>query len=129
MSKSQKILLGVLTSLPLVFIGLYIFTFFSFFVHMAELDRGNIVDSTDFFPGNFFNLFIFLGLFFLTSVGLLIYYLIHISKNEKFKKAEESNSKLIWILIVIFTGFIGKLVYFFMEIWPEKREEKLEVVN
>lgn len=71
-------------------------------------------------------LFGYIGIIIFLSIGLLIYYLIHIAKNPKFK--QDSTSKLVWILIVLLAGAIGMLVYFFIEIWPEKKLEAGEFV-
>lgn len=129
MSKPQKIILGVLTLSPLLFLGLYFYTFFGFVFQIAEIENGNFGEPSDVFPGQFFNLFIYMGLMMLVSIGLLIFYLIHISKNEKFKLPENNHSKLIWILIIIFAGFIGMIVYFILEIWPEKKERLIIEYN
>ncbi|NQY07428.1 MAG: PLDc N-terminal domain-containing protein, partial [Flavobacteriaceae bacterium] len=50
------------------------------------------------------------------SVGLLVYYIIHAVKNQKF----DSNQRLMWILILVLAGMIGNIIYYFVEILPSK---------
>jgi hypothetical protein len=119
MSKSGKLWLGTLTLLPLVFIIIYFVWFFSFFVNIVEMQEGgDQPDPSDFFS-NLLPLFAMIGLAVLLSIGLLIYYIVHVTRNPRFQKPGDSN-KLVWILVLIFAGFIGQVVYFIIEVWPDR---------
>ena len=40
------------------------------------------------------------------------------------RKFEEENEKILWLLIVILTGFVGAMIYYFMIIRAKKPENK-----
>ena len=54
----------------------------------------------------------------LLNIGLLVYYILHAYKNEKF----DNTLKLIWILVFLFGNGIGTIVYYFVEIVPNGRK-------
>tara|TARA_R110002051_G_scaffold10001_4_gene37951 strand:- start:13716 stop:14174 length:459 start_codon:yes stop_codon:yes gene_type:complete len=121
MSKSAKVLLGIFTFLPLVFLISYIGLFVSFIVKMAAhstiQNAGNSHhNALPFFQENMIILICLILLMLVTSLGLLIYYIIHIMNNPTLKK--NNTQQLIWALILLFGGFIGGIVYYFMEIYP-----------
>jgi hypothetical protein len=68
-----------------------------------------------FMVGNFAALFAFIFFAALLSIGLMIYYIMHITNS----KILDSNQRLMWILIVIFAGMIGFGIYWYMYIWKE----------
>ena len=80
--------------------------------------------STDAFAGLFagsFSLFfcciyIFFGIISIGLVVLWIWMLIDIATRDdsKFGNSVGDNAKLIWLLIVLFTGSIGALIYYFV---------------
>lgn len=121
MSKQKKILLGILTISPAFFMIWYFFNMFSFMQNIA----GVMQNPDEFTGGPPPEIFGFMGQMFLpmillmfVSFGLLIYYMVHIlSVNEKFKTTT-SNDKVLWVVLVLFTGFMGMIAYFFVEIWP-----------
>ena len=121
MSKSAKVLLGIFTFLPLVFLISYIGLFVSFIVKMAALSTAQNAghspnDSLPFFQENMIILISLILLILVSSLGLLIYYIVHIMNNPTLKK--NNTQQLVWALILLFGGFIGGIVYYFMEIYP-----------
>ncbi len=124
MKKSTKIWLGILTSLSILFFIIYLVGIFIIFInHIPELESG-----TGKFPLIFFKsiigIFSFLFLSLILKMGLMIYYVIHASNNAN----NDSSKKIMWILILVFVGFIGNIVYYFLEILPLKEinlEQKL----
>jgi H+/Cl- antiporter ClcA len=48
---------------------------------------------------------------------LIGFNIVYIVKSPRF----EMNEKLIWILVVIFTSFIGMLIFWFLRIWPDAK--------
>lgn len=127
MSKPKKILLGVLTVAPVFFLIWYLIGFFSFISSMHEMSDGSEFSGND--PSDVFNsiktLIAPLFLLMFLSLGLLIYYLFDIfSLNQNFK-GKSDNNKLIWTLVIIFTGFIGQIVYFFIEVYPRNSSSKI----
>ncbi|MEN8125145.1 MAG: PLDc N-terminal domain-containing protein [Bacteroidota bacterium] len=116
MKKSTKIWLGILTFLSVLFFVIYIVGIFTLIVsHIPELENNNGE-----FPLEFFKSFIVILIFILIAIiikfGLMIYYIIHASNNVN----NDSSKKIMWILILVFVGFIGNIVYYFLEILPLK---------
>ena len=61
----------------------------------------------------FILLIVFMGII---SLGIKIYYIVHTNNNSE----NDTNKKVMWTLILIFTGIIGSIIYYFMEITPLK---------
>ncbi len=119
MTQNKKILLGVLTFLPILFFIWYFYTIFSFIGGLSEFGPGDM-NENEIFSSMMLKMFLPIGLMMLTSLGLLVYYIVDIfSLNPNFK-TENSNNKIAWTLVVLFAGFIGMYVYFFIEIVPRK---------
>ena len=116
MSKTRKIWLGIFTFLPmLLFIAYFIFFFAFIFSTFQNVENHDAVFPTT-FMSNFAMLFILIMLSSLLSIGLLIYYIVHANNNAK----NDSNKKLMWTLVLVFTSGIGSIVYYFVEILPMK---------
>ncbi|MBX2924720.1 MAG: PLDc N-terminal domain-containing protein [Chitinophagaceae bacterium] len=114
MSKSLKIILGIITLLPFVFMGGYFLWFMSFFMRMSDnLGAGDPDAVPRLMFGNMGWMFLFLGMAMLISFGLMIYYIVHVVNNKKI----DSNERLVWILVFIFANMIGYPVYWYMRIW------------
>ena len=120
MGKSSKLLLGILTFLPLIFVIIYLFVFFSFFIQIGNT-HGNHSEEMVFekFFGNFIALFALVLIATIINIGLMIYYIIHSQKNP----GNDTTKKLIWILILVFASTIGCVVYYFVEILPESKSK------
>jgi len=78
----------------------------------------NYEEPDHLFLSGFGIMFVCLMLAVLLNLGLLVFYIIHAYKNEKF----DSNLKLIWILVFLFGSGIGHIIYYFVEILPSGRE-------
>jgi len=116
MKKSTKIWLGILTFMSLIFFIIYIVGFFTIFInHLPEIENDSSNFPMEFFM-SFIRIFSFLLLSLIIKVGLMIYYIIHASNNSN----NDSSKKIMWILILVFVGFIGNIVYYFLEILPLK---------
>jgi hypothetical protein len=107
MTKSGKYLLGGLTILPIIgFIG-YIFVFFSIFFNIS---KGINPDNNLFATMQIMMLVMLLIV--VSTIGLLIYYIVHAVNNKKI----DSNERMMWILLFVFTSTIGFMVYWFTKI-------------
>jgi len=123
MSKNKKIFLGILTLLPVVFLIIYVFAmFFSVFGFMHMAQNGHQPSEEAIF-GTFASVFVLFGFIFLSTIGLLIFYITHAARNPKFSDSD----RLLWILICVFAGFIGFIIYWYIHIWKntEITHEKL----
>ncbi len=118
MTKSGKIWLGVLTFLPVLFMILYILLFLgTLFYSFSEMEGTYDNGAGSLVSGIWIAvLCLFLGV--LLNIGLLVYYILHAYKNEKF----DNTLKLIWILVFLFGNGIGTIVYYFVEIVPSGRK-------
>lgn len=120
MKKSTKVLLGILSFLPILFIIIYFVGFFTVLItQIPELEQ-NTGEIPTTFLSSIFGLLLFLILAGIIKLGLTIYYIIHASENPK----NDSNKKIMWILILIFVGTIGNVVYYFLEIYPIDTAQK-----
>jgi len=116
MSKQGKILLGIVSFLPLVFIIIYCIFFFSMFspaFHESVQQPGPPV----FLLGNMTEMQVSMALLIITALGLLIYYLIHIMNNQLL----DSTDRLTWILIILLANVAAYPIYWYLKIW--KRPE------
>ncbi|HEX5026471.1 MAG TPA: PLDc N-terminal domain-containing protein [Agriterribacter sp.] len=118
MSKSRKLFIGLLSFLPLVFLLLYFAWFVGLFLKML-LTAGAGGDPTAEMPAYFFDNIVWLIVLVvftaLLSLGLLIYFIVHVINN----KAIDSSEKLIWILVFVFAHILGYPIYWYMRIWKD----------
>lgn len=112
MSPAKKILIGIFT-ISQVVILVMIFAFF--FSQLKELElasqrhHGEPPEEFFTFMAGFFGGMVVL---FLLSVGNIIFYCIHAYRNP----AVRQDMRIVWMLIFIFGGFMGELVYFYIHI-------------
>ena len=113
-SQTGKIIIGILTILQL-FIGLFamIWFFSAFLPVIIGGNEAEIEQLVLFSMGKFIIMAIILGIL---SLGVLIFYLVHAGTNKHIS----TTMKVIWVLLLLFFGSIVEVVYFFMEIVPEK---------
>jgi uncharacterized membrane protein len=121
LTKTQKTLLGIVHFLPIIGLVAYLVYFFSFFLANIENLQSNTgkPPSMEFFSG-FIGVFVVLIVTMLISIGVKIFDIIHPTKSNK---NDKSNKVLIWVLLFIFVGMIPEIVYYFLEILPEKKQE------
>jgi hypothetical protein len=120
MTRNKKILLGIFTFLPALFVLAYVFIFIKFFFSSMGTPQFDPYVNEEYFFGNLVLLVLLIFAAIALGIGMMIYYIIHANKNPKF----DSNQKLIWILILVLTTLIGNIVYYFVEIIPEKQIEQ-----
>jgi NhaP-type Na+/H+ or K+/H+ antiporter len=111
MSRSAKILIGLLSFLPAVLLAVYLVVIFSF-AFSGMLHRMPNDDPYWFFS-NFvwvIGLAILLGV---TSLGLKIYFIVHVINNQLLEGAE----RIMWVLLLVFAGIISYPLYWYMRIW------------
>ncbi|HVD98506.1 MAG TPA: hypothetical protein VNB90_09910 [Cytophagaceae bacterium] len=119
MSKTGKILTGILAFLPLIVFILMIVLFFglivAFFSALLPDPSAYVAQSPDAMIGSFVGFFAGIFLLVVLAVFKLIYFLIHILSNQKLSNDE----KLLWVIIGIFIGSIGFPVYWYLKIWKD----------
>ena len=117
MSKSKKIILGIATLWPIVYLVMFlIFIFSQLFI--SFLKKGPMLGSP----------FLFLIIFavhLLTIVWifvLIVIYMKNLFKNERVKKEE----KALWAVIFFLGSIIAMPIYWYLYIWknPETKKKK-----
>ncbi|HJS00112.1 MAG TPA: hypothetical protein VJ780_04175 [Flavobacterium sp.] len=122
LTKTQKTLIGILHFLPIIGMIAYFVFFFSFFIgNIESLEKDSLEGNPPiaFFRG-FIGAFVILILTVLISLGIKIFDIIHLTKSNK---NDTNNKILMWVLLFVFTGIISEIVYYFLEILPDKKEE------
>jgi len=120
MKSSTKFWLALFTFLPLIFLFIFLgFFFTTFFENIVELEHNQGEFPLQFIQS--FAWFIFLIILMaIVGLGIKIYYIVHVNNNSK----NDSNTKIMWTLLLIFIGLIGSIVYYFIEIVPLKPIDK-----
>lgn len=114
MSKQLKIYLGIVTIFPIVFIIIYTIYFFGMFASVFRESMQHSGPPT-FLLGNMGEMLIWMALTIVTTLGLLIYYMVHIMNNRQL----DSTERLIWILIILLANVVGYPVYWYLKIWKQ----------
>ncbi|MBN8857893.1 MAG: PLDc N-terminal domain-containing protein [Sphingobacteriales bacterium] len=120
MSGTAKIVLGIISILPLCFLAIYFFFFISFFFTSMGHGMQQPPELNQAFPENFMSnmvwLFLLIILTALLSLGLLIYYIVHVVNNNRI----DSTERIIWVLVFVLAGMVGFPVYWYMRIWKQR---------
>lgn len=123
MSRRRKILLGLLTAWPLVYMVLFMaFVFSMMFLGPMSAEAGAGEGPPALFLGGFGLVFIGHMVTIFLQFGLLGYFLYHVFTRDDL----EQNSQILWGLFVFLGGPIGQLVYWWKEIWPEDQLESTD---
>ena len=116
MKSSTKFWLAIFTFLPIVLLVLFFGLFFTvFFENIIELEQNNGEFPLEFLHSIFWFILLIIIMAIL-SLGIKIYYIVHTNKNL----GNDTTKKIMWTLLLIFTGSIGAIVYYFIEIVPLK---------
>jgi hypothetical protein len=114
MSRSSKIFIGILSFLPIVLLFTMLLMILRLFPTFIEW--GNNYEPA---PQEVFSLFgpIFIlgfGMAIL-SIGLLIFFIMHLLRH----KSLDSTERIIWILVFLFAGIVGYPIYWYMRVWKD----------
>jgi len=109
MKQSTKILLGIATIWPLI----YMFLFMAFVFGMIFLSGNPDSVMGPAFGGGIFLVFVVHFLTIILGLGMTVYYIIHAIKNESL----ESNMKAMWAVLFFFAGMIAQPIYWYLNIW------------
>ena len=119
MTKSAKIFLGIITFLPLVF-GICCVVYYMLAIRDMFLLMPVSPDDSRRFTQSYIShifsgpLVMFAILSFVTHIGLMIYYIVHVVTY----KVKTEGEKVMWILLFVFIGTIAFIIYFFMRVVP-----------
>ena len=113
MNKRNKLFLGILTFLPIIYILFFLFPFI--FISISSFNNKNFGPRIEnYFP----SLFILHILVMLILFSLFIVYLLNIFKNENLDQTQ----KLLWALLIFVGNVIAMVAYYFIYIFPEIKE-------
>ena len=119
MKSSTKFWLAILTFSPIVLLILFFGLFFSVFLeNIIELDQNHGEFPLEFMHSLFWFILLIIVMA-VISLAIKIYYIVHANN----KPDNDTNKKIMWTLLLIFTGSIGAIVYYFVEIIPLKETE------
>lgn len=115
MNRTTKIFLGILTFLPLIAsVSVGAFAIYQIISMMFSQDM--IMPMLLFSYLQYaLPLFFFFALF---DLGLLIFYLVHIGRNNIL----DNEKKFLWIVVVITLNAIAMPIYWYVHVWNEKSE-------
>ena len=119
MTKNKKILLGVITLLPIILGIIYLIAFAIMFVGIGLSANSGGEPEPVFFLSSFAMIFITAIILSILTFGLLIYYIIHVANNKELV----GNDRLIWILVIVFAHQIGYMIYWYLKIWKTDNKE------
>src|SRR5215210_5308888 len=111
MKKRNKILLGIATAWPIIYIPLFILFMFSF-VLMA--DRRASPDGA--FPAMFLLIFPLHILTILGGLALSVFYIVNVFRNPRVEK----DKQVLWVLMLFMVGLVALPIYWYLYIWREE---------
>ncbi len=124
MSRSKKVLIGILAFLPLL-LGICILIFGLSLMFNSIGTESSIPDNGSGMITEYWHLEGFIALIAVVAIaiilqlGLLIYFIIHAMNNKRVKNEE----RIIWVLLFIFVSTIAFPIYWGIRIWPEEKPE------
>lgn len=114
MSKPRKIVLGIATLCPLLYLVVFFGFIFSLIISSFAAP-GQIEQNGP--PIEFLILF---ALHFLTMIlvfTLMVIYVINVFKNNKI----ENNKKFLWVVVLFFGSIIAMPIYWYLYIWKKPK--------
>jgi len=113
MSRSSKLFIGILSFLPIVLLVVMFFMILRLIPTFIEWDNYEPAPQEVFsLFGPIFILGFGMGIL---SIGLLIFFIMHLIRN----KMMDSTERIIWILVFLFAGIVGYPIYWYMRIWKD----------
>jgi len=123
MSKTAKVILGILTFLPLVFVSIIICMVICMAMHHCLGMHPSCMMSCQNAGGCchagaccIMPLIVLISANALVHLGLLIFYIVHLVRST----AKESE-KIMWVLLFIFFGMISFIIYYFVRVVPSNK--------
>jgi hypothetical protein len=115
MSRSSKLLIGILSFLPIILLVVFLIMFASIFPRFFEWENYEPAPQEVF---GVFGPIIILGILMaIVSLGLLIFFIMHLIRYKTMEPVE----RIIWILVFLFVGTIGYPIYWYMRVWKDEQ--------
>jgi len=100
-------------------IGFYFYFVFNLVTEIEAVEASNNEVTPSMILGNIAGFIGYFMLMFLISISSLVFYIVHAVQNPNLKG---SNLLIVWILLFLFVGGIGQLVYWLVEIISKRRD-------
>ena len=120
MSRSSKIILGILSFLPFLLLLFYMGAVFNFVLEMIQISHQTEKPDAVFMWTRMAGVIIWAIVLGFLTLGLKIYYIIHAINNKLIDQTE----KIVWVLVFIFFGIVGYPAYWVSRVWntPHKTQ-------
>lgn len=112
MKKSNKVLLGIGTFWPFLYIPIFMLTIFSTFLFSGS--GGGQPD--DAFPLMFMIILPLHMLTILGSIALHVFYVVNIFRNPRVEK----DKQVLWVMLLLMAGMMAAPVYWYLYIWRDE---------
>ena len=118
MSRSSKLFIGILSFLPIVLAFVMLFMVLRLIPTFMEWSNhgDNYEPATQEVFSVFGPMFILGFGTGILSIGLLIFFIMHLVRH----KAMESTERIIWILVFLFAGIVGYPIYWYLRVWKNE---------
>lgn len=114
MSRGTKLFVGLVSLLPMVLLVVFLFIFLQVFPVFFSWENSDPEPYTVF--ETLRPIFILGFIMALVSLGLLVFFIIHLVGNKKL----DSTERVIWILIFLLAGIVGYPIYWYMRVWKDE---------
>lgn len=111
MSKPIKLILGLATLWPLVY--MFIFMAFWFYMVLGIASQSEERTSAS-IPTWFVAIFVMHGITMLVIFALLVIYIVNVFRNDRVAK----DKKALWAVVLFLGNMIAMPIYWYLYIWP-----------
>jgi hypothetical protein len=120
MSKGVKVILGIATLWPLI----YVLIFISFWLYMV-LSITSQPDGNKKIPPWIIGIFVLHAITMLWCIALIAIYICNVFNNERVEK----DKKVLWTLVLFLGNMIAMPIYWYLYIWREASPETIQPSN
>lgn len=115
LKKSTRILLGIVTVWPIVYMFLFIFAMFGFMLMLPAESGAAQPPGSSAIPIGFIGLFAVHLLTMFVIMGLMAFYIVQVFKTERLDQA----MKIMWTVLICMLGMFAMPVFWYLYIWRE----------
>lgn len=109
MSKPSKIVLGIATLWPFVYMVIFMAFWFYMLTWISSHPQGG-----DGIPAGFVAIFVLHGITILVMLALLAVYIIDVFRNDRVEK----DKKALWAVVLFLGNIIAMPIYWYLYVWP-----------
>ena len=113
MSRSSKLFVGLLSFLPIVLLFIFFVMLLRMFPAFVEWDHDPTPQEVFAVFSPLFMVGVIMGML---SLGLLVFFIMHLVRNKNMDGTE----RVIWVLVFLFAGIVGYPIYWYMRVWKDE---------